>query len=1122
MYSNAFDIPNVPGFRREQGNQGFLKAQQRQHRREAALKYGRGGGLDMTITGQSFADTGDPGMDGPASAAFAQTVMTLNDNPPVPETMSPPRPASAGPAYGQRTTGPAHSRSSRGKKGKHAKSASKIKFSNKQPSWVMNDKQVLRFQAYFEEPVFSFNNFNNGNITQSKRIRKMMIDYYLVDCSVAINELKQENSGLPQGRFVRRTKLEKPDGTLFQPQDFRVGGTFKLNNRKFYVVDANSKSRAYFEQKLGEKVPAAIPFPDDGFDEERKQVDAGRQRVTTTKEKRDYNTADRTVLRFFCAYEEPVPPEAKDRGSASAAFQSAASSPWVSAEDAGPNPFGESNKATGHRLYTLHYYVYDDTVEVKSVRTDGVQSFPYLLKKSRLPFNSVHPPNGVRISHASTKKFGGTENTGDKMHADDIDEDERFVTYEDLRCGDVMMVYGHPLLLLSCDATTEAWYKGRGIKQRPLQVLDEAAGRAPVKVPPYNGFGDEADLYAMGLSLQPRLEASMQEQWLKFMKADNKILRFTAKTANLYTGILDVDSRDVVINYYLQDDTIQVYEPPIRNSGIVGGTLLTRMRYKKYIAPTNYPDAPLGTQRKAGLLSRWFRPADFIPGADLTFEMPSTGCPVQRFKVFDYDEFTRKLVEGKGQFAVDETAKPETENFAEEANAAEKPKAAIPPHDKTALLLARVAELCTAGKAPLRSSFKARDPDGKGIIHSMDFVEVLRDLDDEMGKPVIDSRSITSDDLDQIMWEFAVESPLIQNGQGDGGILVDYGDFVDAVVLASPEPTLIQQHHDHNVALEEAMLKVLRGQFARRDPNSGRLRRTFRMNECSHGVVDREEWFATLRKHKFHSLMTKSKAEALRKNFLAGTNPTDPMGDPGLDYNLLCDAIYPGDFDKYVDKLLVVLEDMNEESPHAAYESGAYRSNARSTGKARPASAGAMRTTKSSLNRSAWGGASPTMVTTTAKDDTMMATGSTKPSVNAHAPTMRSYLREMNDQIHNCGGDEVQMLQRSMQSFCSSFSRPHRKVLLRKTFVSFDMNNSGRLYKDHFLQAIDKAVGEAYMTIDHGDIDRLATFLFPQPKLNLMDYERFMTVVFSRDVSGAVQIRKEFEQEKSSAAYQFR
>lgn len=152
----------------------------------------------------------------------------------------------------------------------------------------------------------------------------------------------------------------------------------------------------------------------------------------------------------------------------------------------------------------------------------------------------------------------------------------------------------------------------------------------------------------------------------------------------------------------------------------------------------------------------------------------------------------------------------------------------------------------------------------------------------------------------------------------------------------------------------------------------------------------------------------------------------------------------------------------------------------------------------------------------------MMTTGAAKPPVNAHAPTMRSYLREMNDQIHNCGGDEFQMLERSMQSFCSSFSRPHRKVLLRKTFVSFDMNNSGRLHKEHFLQAIDKAVSEAYMTIDHGDIDRLATFLFPQPKLNLMDYERFMNVVFTRDVSGAVQLRKEFEQEKSSAAYQFR
>ena len=41
----------------------------------------------------------------------------------------------------------------------------------------------------------------------------------------------------------------------------------------------------------------------------------------------------------------------------------------------------------------------------------------------------------------------------------------------------------------------------------------------------------------------------------------------------------------MIINYFLADDTLSVFEPVVRNSGMKGGTFLNRMRYKKHITP---------------------------------------------------------------------------------------------------------------------------------------------------------------------------------------------------------------------------------------------------------------------------------------------------------------------------------------------------------------------------------------------------------------------------------------------------------------------------------------------------------------------------------------------------------
>lgn len=61
------------------------------------------------------------------------------------------------------------------------------------PSWVAFDKQVLNFDAYFQEAVFE-------SREEQYRIRKCKVYFYLEDDSIQIVEPRMKNSGIPQGR----------------------------------------------------------------------------------------------------------------------------------------------------------------------------------------------------------------------------------------------------------------------------------------------------------------------------------------------------------------------------------------------------------------------------------------------------------------------------------------------------------------------------------------------------------------------------------------------------------------------------------------------------------------------------------------------------------------------------------------------------------------------------------------------------------------------------------------------------------------------------------------------------------------------------------------------------------
>ncbi len=124
--------------------------------------------------------------------------------------------------------------------------------------------QVLRFYGYFKETI------TESNI-ENHRIRKVILYYYLEDDSMHIAEPKQDNSGIPQGIFVKRHKLTKDDGGFFTPLDFAVGGETTVYGRTYYLLDADPYTREYYTANFNTELEVPLPYPDDPVDGYRTQ-----------------------------------------------------------------------------------------------------------------------------------------------------------------------------------------------------------------------------------------------------------------------------------------------------------------------------------------------------------------------------------------------------------------------------------------------------------------------------------------------------------------------------------------------------------------------------------------------------------------------------------------------------------------------------------------------------------------------------------------------------------------------------------------------------------------------------------------------------------------------------------
>jgi len=468
-----------------------------------------------------------------------------------------------------------------------------------QPAWVAFDRKVLQFSCYFKEAVVE-------SRAENYRVRACQLYYYLEDDSIPISEPKVENSGIPQGEhkgatFLKRHRIPKSDGTFFNVGDLKIGAELEIYHRVYKVTDCDAFTRSFYET-LGMPHEEPLPTPEDPYqmtrnalkqqvlrnqlyfhpkpheDDLQRNMEArlGCSSTLLEPDKLDqFLKFDRQVLRFYAAWD--------DR----------------------PRLYGEL------RPFVLNYYLADDTMEILEVRraNSGRDPFPMFLKRGKVYKNI---DSYLHIDAPTTHTSQLIDRTGrvDPSTMDTFKE-------TDLAVGKELTFNGAKMLLYGVDEFTRGYYSqvyGVDFHDIPVE-FDEVYERPRLEIPMHNAPGSEDDTIGSFLYLLPKVPKKNQR---RMMENDRKIMRFSA--------VLDTDAEEdkgriFIVKYFLADDTIQVFEPPLKNSGLQGGCFLSRKTYKKK-----------GTEE-------YFTQSDFHVGASI--ELTYT------FNLFDADEYTLSYMESE-------------------------------------------------------------------------------------------------------------------------------------------------------------------------------------------------------------------------------------------------------------------------------------------------------------------------------------------------------------------------------------------------------------------------------------------------------------------------------------------
>lgn len=111
------------------------------------------------------------------------------------------------------------------------------------------------------------------NPNENYRIRKCTVFYYLDDDTMHIIENKVENSGIPQGVFLKRHKVPLPEDAQnsYSWRDMNLGFNLNVYGRVFRIIDCDEFTRSFYTNE-GQALNRAEEYPDDPFVKTRAMI----------------------------------------------------------------------------------------------------------------------------------------------------------------------------------------------------------------------------------------------------------------------------------------------------------------------------------------------------------------------------------------------------------------------------------------------------------------------------------------------------------------------------------------------------------------------------------------------------------------------------------------------------------------------------------------------------------------------------------------------------------------------------------------------------------------------------------------------------------------------------------
>jgi len=415
-----------------------------------------------------------------------------------------------------------------------------------QPAWLKHARQVLRFDGYFQEKI-------EENAYENSRFRHCQLMYYLEDGTMQVTEPRIENSGIPQGAFIKRHVIPHAGGFgNIVPSDFQLGTDIEIYGKIFHLCKCDQFTKWFYSEAgmdLGEEEEPPTDLWATSEDLKKKVLAGEFGLPRNVMEGKRYNELqlggprgngaleqflknDRKVLRFYSYWDD--------------------------------------HTRYGQRQYqVIQYYLADDSVSISDQyqRNSGRDPFPTMFKRRKMEKNfKVNAVPGM------------------------LQKDPIYVMPEDLICGQYLEVLGRAFFLYECDDFTRYFYQQMfGIEQQsfPKPVADEPIYHSKLTPPPHNGPGSEEDSILNCMHLQPQVP---KKDLVKLTTLDGKILRFECRCDNHQ---IEDEDRKFIIGYFCANDTVACWELRSRNSGFAEGKFAERGKKKnpatgKYWEPKDF------------------------------------------------------------------------------------------------------------------------------------------------------------------------------------------------------------------------------------------------------------------------------------------------------------------------------------------------------------------------------------------------------------------------------------------------------------------------------------------------------------------------------------------------------